>query len=229
MKVPLALGGGAVVGVLLAVASVTGDSDPASGADEGTPGPHHAFFFTQPGSSLPVTWSSCHPVTYVVNPAHAPAGWVDLVASAVDEVAEATGLDFAYLGTTSDRAFNRSVRSPTDFEPVLIGWAMPQEISDLEGTVAGVAGPDSITVDGHTTYVTGKVILDAESYARLEADGDEGGARAILMHELGHVMGLAHVDDAGELMHEDNIGRETFGPGDLQGLAVLGAGRCVQF
>lgn len=228
MKVPLALGGGAVAGVLLAVAS-TGGSDTASGADEGTPGPHHSYFFTQPSSNLPVTWSPCRPVTYVVNPAHAPAGWVDLVAGAVAEVAAATGLQLSYLGTTSDRAFNRSVRSPTDFEPVLIGWATPQEISDLEGTVAGVAGPDSLTVDGHTTYVTGKVILDAESYARLEADGDEGGARAILMHELGHVMGLGHVDDAGELMHEENIGRETFGPGDLQGLAVLGAGRCVEF
>lgn len=229
MRAPLAVG--ALAGLVLAVvAGLTGGDEPSGAAtDEGTPGPHHAYLFTQPGSALPVTWSSCSPVPYVVNPTYAPPDWLALVETAVEAVEEASGLDFTFLGTTDQRAFNRSVASPTDFEPVLVGWARPAEIRNLEGTIAGVAGPDSITVDGHTTYVTGKVVLHADYYREMSAQGRTDDAVAILMHELGHVLGLGHVDDEGELMHDDNIGRTSFGPGDLQGLAVLGAGRCVEF
>ena len=55
----------------------------------------------------------------------------------------------------------------------------------------------------------------------------EAEVRAIVMHELGHVVGLAHVDDPRELMYADNVGQKAFGPGDLTGLAALGRGRCA--
>jgi predicted Zn-dependent protease len=50
--------------------------------------------------------------------------------------------------------------------------------------------------------------------------------RAIIVHELGHLVGLDHVNDPGELMHADNVGRLALGPGDREGLAALGSGRC---
>ena len=46
------------------------------------------------------------------------------------------------------------------------------------------------------------------------------------MHELGHVVGLAHVHDASELMNPENVGLTRLGPGDRAGLAALGSGRC---
>ena len=52
-------------------------------------------------------------------------------------------------------------------------------------------------------------------------------ARAIAMHELGHLVGLAHVDDERELMDAQNHGQVDFGPGDRRGLARLGRGRCA--
>jgi predicted Zn-dependent protease len=56
-------------------------------------------------------------------------------------------------------------------------------------------------------------------------DGREN-VQAVVMHELGHVLGLDHVDDPGELMHGENVGQTEFGPGDRAGLTALGAGRC---
>ena len=53
----------------------------------------------------------------------------------------------------------------------------------------------------------------------MERSGD--GSRAselILAHELGHVLGLDHVDDAGELMNAEYVGQYGFGPGDREGL-----------
>ncbi|HEY4631062.1 MAG TPA: matrixin family metalloprotease [Blastococcus sp.] len=53
-------------------------------------------------------------------------------------------------------------------------------------------------------------------------------ARGIVLHELGHLVGLAHVEDGEQLMYPQ-ARREVsdFAPGDLTGLAVLGAGPCV--
>ena len=47
-----------------------------------------------------------------------------------------------------------------------------------------------------------------------------------LLHELGHLVGLDHVDDPNELMYPRAAERTSYGPGDLKGLALLGAIPC---
>ncbi|WP_240721531.1 matrixin family metalloprotease [Pseudarthrobacter sp. NamE5] len=49
--------------------------------------------------------------------------------------------------------------------------------------------------------------------------------RAVIMHELAHVVGLDHVNDPTQLMYEENSGQ--LGTGDRTGLAMLGSGECV--
>ena len=49
----------------------------------------------------------------------------------------------------------------------------------------------------------------------------------MLLHEFGHVIGLDHVDSPRELMHEGNNDLTSFGPGDLEGLRLLGKGPCT--
>ena len=49
---------------------------------------------------------------------------------------------------------------------------------------------------------------------------------SILLHELGHLVGLDHVPDEGELMYPQSITQTTYGPGDREGLARLGAISC---
>lgn len=47
------------------------------------------------------------------------------------------------------------------------------------------------------------------------------------MHELGHLVGLALVNDPAELMYATTGVALDYGPGDRTGLAELGRGRCT--
>jgi hypothetical protein len=100
---------------------------------------------------------------------------------------------------------------------------------DLAGRTAGVAGSSGERHDfsGKLRYVTGMVALDAPQLKEVLV-GSESPARVrvVILHELGHLVGLDHVNDPGELMYSDNVGVLEFGPGDRQGLAILGRGDC---
>jgi hypothetical protein len=111
---------------------------------------------------------------------------------------------------------------------VLVSWATSTEVPQLEGAVAGIGGSVPMRErDGVTRYVTGGVTLDADEFALLAAQADGTPLmRAIVLHELGHVVGLAHVDDPRELMYGDNVGLLDFGAGDRAGLARVGSGSC---
>jgi hypothetical protein len=188
---------------------------------------HFAFSVTQPGTRKPVGWNPCEQVPYVVNPEGAPDGWRDIVEASTADLEQATGLRFRYDGTTDDRTFKDRVGSRGRTDPVLIGWATVDEVPELAGDVAGLGGSSAVeSRPGHLSYVTGMVALDRDLFQELDAAGDVAPMRAILDHELGHVVGLAHVKDRNELMYGDTLARTTFGPGDLQGLARIGAVAC---
>ncbi len=51
--------------------------------------------------------------------------------------------------------------------------------------------------------------------------------QAVILHEVGHVLGLAHVNDPNQLMYPRGSHVTDYGPGDLAGLARLGASTCA--
>jgi hypothetical protein len=171
----------------------------------------------------PVRWSSCAPIPYVVNSAQAPDGWQDTLDEALGAVSDATGLDFEYVGTSSDSSTASRFGVGNRPDPVLVSWVDPREEPKLEGDIVGVAGAASVG----GVYVTGSVILDAPAFEAMDRRGEEGVERAVLMHELGHLVGLDHVDDQRQLMYPSTTFQTTFGPGDLEGLRILGQGPCA--
>ena len=46
------------------------------------------------------------------------------------------------------------------------------------------------------------------------------------MHERGHLVGVNHVTDTKQLMYPEAGHVQTYGPGDLRGLAIEGSGSC---
>jgi hypothetical protein len=187
------------------------------------------------GIGGPVTYDGCQPVRVVVNDAMAPPGSDSLLRSALGEMSRATGMTFTLVGTTDElpgprRPLRDGDRYGRGWSPVLVAWTTPEQLPALDGDVVGIGGSVSVTnpVTGRASYVTGSVGLDTPSLERTASRGGDLLVRAVILHELGHVMGLDHVNDPDELMSAKNLGRTELGPGDRAGLAILGRSRCTQ-
>ena len=198
-------------------------------------GPYTFLAHQQGQPGVPVTYDGCKPIHVVVNDADAPPGADGILDEALASVTAATGLRFVRDGRTDevpdpDRLQRDPARYGSGFSPVLVAWVTPKQVPGLAGRVVGLGGstPRMNPTTGRLSYSTGTVSLDSPTAWQIMSR-PEGRAlvRAIVMHELGHVVGLDHVEDPGELMYDDNVGRTTWGPGDLTGLAVLGTGPCT--
>lgn len=177
------------------------------------PDPEYAFLETQPGSPRsPVRWEPCVPIVYQVHASRAPGTPEETLAfldEAFDHVAGITGLEFRH---------EPGLGRPFD---VSISWASADEVGALAGRVAGVTRGGVTTRAERRWFATGQVVLDVEVFDRTGLD-DRG--RAIVLHELGHLVGLDHVDSRAELMYPTTTRRLDYGRGDREGLARLGKG-----
>lgn len=211
----------------------------AAGAPLGHPpvtSPSGAYVLQpSPDPALPfVAYDPCRPVHYVVRPDNAPLGGEQLIRQAVAEVSAATGLRFVNDGATSEGPSDERKPYQQDryghrWAPVLIVWSNSEESPRLEGKVAGFGGSVQVAASTHhSALVTGQVALDAPALEEiLQRPSGPVLVRSVIMHELGHVVGLDHVDDPKQLMNAENTGVTEFADGDRAGLAVLGSGACV--
>lgn len=199
---------------------------------EATTAGEYSFMVDIAGSSEPMRWDPCVPIRYEVNPEGASSAAVKLVHEGIAETQSLTGLRFDYVGETDRRPQWRHRFVPEllpGSPPVLVSWATEAEVPDLAGDVVGLGGAagDGGGAADMAVLTQGGVTFDVDFLAEVAA-GQEGRAQqwAVVLHELGHLVGLGHVDDPRELMARDNTGQLGFGPGDRKGLALAGQGPC---
>jgi hypothetical protein len=196
-----------------------------------------SYQFIATGPDGPVSFNACRTVRYVVRVGPGPSNGVALIDEAFRRLGEATGLRFVNDGTIDDVPTSASFPQADTpmtlaeaFTPLVVGWAHQGETdlwAEERGDTLGVGGPRTIVFDdGKKLTVSGFALLLPSS--ELAPDYGPGlTVGNVLLHELGHVIGLDHVTDRSELMqaHLNGSSPAGFGPGDLRGLWELGASR----
>jgi len=190
-------------------------------------------FLATNADGSPVGYSPCRPLHYVVNAALAPKGAEQLVENAIKTVSEATGIRFVNDGATTEapsqsRAPYQKEAYGDRWAPLLIAWTTPEQAPQLQGPVIGTGGSTHFSFgDGPKSFVTGSLELDAPQITEDLGRGDGTGyATAVILHELGHVMGLEHVEDPKQLMYPEIGAPDGLAGGDLNGLYELGHAPC---
>lgn len=190
-------------------------------------------FLATNDDGTPVGYSPCRPLHYVVNADLVPAGAQDLIPEAIDTISQATGIRFIYDGATAEQpSAQRAPYQPDSYgdrwAPLLVSWTTPEVAQQLKGKVIGTGGSTHFSYDdGPKTFVTGSLELDSPQITEeLEQPDGKLYATAVILHELGHVMGLEHVDDHRQLMYPEIGTPEGLAAGDLNGLYELAGALC---
>lgn len=188
------------------------------------------------GRIVILRWNPCQTITYKVNVAALPASLRRAVLAEVQgafaRLRAASGLTFSYRGTTGEVPRSRTLDRQSA-EIIVAVTDRRHTDFPLGQQILGYGGRSWYwwwrTSSGRTTYgaaiTRGFVVLDRSGMTRLRAGFGRGANRGNLMlHELGHTVGLDHAGSRGVLMFPQLTAAAPNGyaSGDRAGLVRLG-------
>lgn len=221
------------------------------------------FFATgsRPNPTIKAAWENCFPLRYALNVDLAENdAQIAVLIESVEEMEAATGIDFQFGGVTSAGMniddpiiLPEAVGAPFMYLPpdddgagsvdLVIGFSDEISTPQLRGGVIGVGGSlrTEIGPDGRAEQVRGFAVIDLFDLYSGGADSATtlSNIKATTTHELGHLMGLGHVDTSStggglnpgfsESVIRDQLmfpalnpfNEPDFDDGDLQGLFEL--------
>jgi len=189
------------------------------------------------GQRVVARWNPCRTHTWKVNLASVPTKTRSAVLAetltAMRVLAAKTGMSFTYKGATFE--VPRVGSDAKQSADIIIAYTTPAKTNySLAGSTAGQGGYTggwTSTSDGTTTTYssgisTGFLVIDTpDMLAHFQAGFGTGLRRGnLLLHELGHVVGLGHVNNPGLLMNPISSSRTPngFAAVELAGLAKIG-------
>lgn len=202
--------------------TATAESSAALAARRGNP---RAFKFSAKVGRVPVHWDKCRRIGYRVYLRGAPKRAVRQAKTAVRRLNQVSGLRFVYRGRSRVQA-SRFDHYASD-TGLVIGWSSPRR-APVQLTGAGLGGASYLSTGEITAgfvLLNNKVDL-APGFGRGPREGVQGTIGQVLMHELGHAVGLTHVRDRRQLMYYAATRKKaTWGAGDRNGLVRVGKRR----
>jgi hypothetical protein len=233
-------------GAALVIAALTGTVTAHPAAASTAPYSVTHVTDTYSGQSIVARWTPCLTVggvttsttiPYAVNTGGA-ASRVTLVQKALAQVTAYSGLRFRYVGTTTyvphyavlhypsgDRLmFNAAQQRAATHADLVIGWVSASRTNLFRGTEAGVG-----TVSWTGNAQSQLRIVSAAALIKLGVPlraGFTTGASvgSLLLHEIGHAVGLNHVSATSQIMYPVLGGytAASYQTGDRTGLHVVG-------
>jgi hypothetical protein len=214
--------------------SATTDSPSPSASPTARAKVDGAFKFLELVGGAPVRWNPCETISYAVNTDGATSSIKPDLHEALARVTRATQIEFVSVGTTEEtflRAYQRMrYKGVIGKAELIIIWvdhgdyqAILRRLHDPRPSIAFAKTMAGLYAD-QDQYFGGIIVMDAEATSQ-RGFGHSYAHGSVLLHELGHIMGLDHVKDPDQLMYSGrhpNYGLQDFGAGDLEGLRRIG-------
>lgn len=185
------------------------------------------YAFQQKGANgLPVHWSTCSPITWTYFPEPTRPYALGTVQASLQIIANATGFTFKYVdpGAAQEPKWNviGNPDSPSTPAQLQIFFGDTSNVPQLTGDTWGTT-PLYWETNSGLIQIAYVVIRPEVKYGT--KDFGNLGMGLLILHELGHAMGLEHVSSTADLMYPD-LGAITvtnFAAGDLAGLYQVSA------
>ena len=135
---------------------------------------------------------------------------------------QVSGLNFAYAGTErlayDDATFDLGPAdgSPAQLHHIYLDFVTSDQSTRLDGSTVGLGSPTQVMASTKE-IVAGDAVFRTDHVQRARAKE----LRSLYLHELGHVLGLAHASATANVMFPIVKSKVSLGAGDVNGVQAM--------